>query len=123
MFDITTLQGMRIPLTTERILAGVRGAVKHHPIALAVNDVTGECQMCADADSTPIIYHLVPDSIEVHVVFVGGVAEVWEGAGGMGRLDYLTDNDGNVYTTMQALKKRGVRCITPENHHEIEVDA
>ena len=242
MFDMATLQGMRIPLTTEHILAGVRGAVKHHPIALAVNDVTddcvlaevclmreslvfcslvgnatlaelfttsdleawawayergeivepsiltifredeqlwiglqprvtlarivngitrkgegiillcdrhlsqtqamysdgrasektlsvmtqtlsGECQMCSDADSTPIIYHLVPDSIEVHVVFVGGVAEVWEGAGGMGRLDYLTDNDGNVYTTMQALKKRGVRCICIENRHEIEVDS
>ena len=95
MFDITTLQGMRIPLTTEHILAGVRGAVKHHPIALAVNDVTDDCVL----------------------------AEVWDGAGGMGRLDYLTDNDGNAYTTMQALKKRGVRCITLENHHEIEVDA
>ena len=40
MFDITGLEGKCIPLTHEHILAGVRGAVKHHPIALAVNDAT-----------------------------------------------------------------------------------
>ena len=42
MFDITGLEGKCIPLTHEHILAGVRGAVKHHPIALAVNDATDD---------------------------------------------------------------------------------
>ena len=49
MLDLTKLEGKRIPLTQEMIDAGVRGAVRHHPIALALNEVVDKdvsAEMC-----------------------------------------------------------------------------
>ena len=67
-------------------------------------------------------YHPVADSITAHVVFLDGSTATWEGHGGVGKLGYLRENDGGIYTTMAALKARGVRCFTLENIHEVEVD-
>ena len=83
----------------------------------------GICEMCcADEDRTPITYHPVADTIIVHVVFLDGSTATWDGHGGVGKLDYLREDDGGTYTTMEALKARGVRCFTLENMHEVEVD-
>ena len=83
----------------------------------------GICEMCcADEDRTPITYHPVPDVITVHVVFHDGEAQTWEGQGGVGRIDYMRDNEGNIYTTAEALKARGVMMFVLENRHEVEVD-
>lgn len=38
MLDLTKLEGKRIGLEQKHIDAGIRGAVRHHPIALALND-------------------------------------------------------------------------------------
>jgi len=40
MFDITTLAGKQIILTDAHIEESVKNSVRHHPIALALNDVT-----------------------------------------------------------------------------------
>ena len=83
----------------------------------------GICEMCATgADRTPITYHPVADSITAHVVFLDGSTATWDGHGGVGKLDYLREDDGGTYTTMEALKARGVRCFTLESMHEVEVD-
>ena len=39
MLDLTKLEGKTIKLAQRHIDAGIRGAVRHHPIALALNDV------------------------------------------------------------------------------------
>ena len=70
----------------------------------------------------PITYHAVADSITAHIVFLNGTTAIWEGHGGVGELDYLRDNEGNIYTTIQALKDWGVLTFTLENRHEVAVD-
>ena len=39
MFDVTMLAGKRIPLTEKHIEESVKNSVRHHPVALAINDI------------------------------------------------------------------------------------
>ena len=97
----------------------------HKRLITIARHLKGICEVCATGDDeacTPITYHPIPDAITVHVVFLDGSTATWTAHGGVGKLDCLREDDGGTYTTMEALKARGVRCFTLENMHEVEVD-
>ena len=96
----------------------------HKTLIEVARHLVGGCDRCycKNDDTNPITYHAVADSITAHVTFLDGSSATWNGHGGVGELDYLRDNEGGIYTTMEALRDRGVRCFTLENLHEVEVD-
>ena len=107
----------------DEMSAMYEGQARHKNLITVARHLKGICEWCcANEERTSITYHPVADSITAHVVFVDGSTATWEGHGGVGKLDYLRENDGGIYTTMAALKARGVRCFTLENIHEVEVD-
>ena len=185
MLDLSKLEGKRIPLTQKHIDAGVRGAVRHHPIALALNEVVDKdvsAEVCLvretlvfcsvigrekltefyttsdleewawnfengmqvfpamlsvfqqdDEDDetdqlwigleseTPITYRTTADSLTAFIVFSDGEEQTWEAHGTPEGIE-LIDYDDVSYTTVESLKKRGIRCFVLENRHEVEVD-
>ena len=96
----------------------------HKNVIEVARHLVGGCDRCycQNDDTNPITYHAVADSITAHVVFLDGSTATWDGHGGVGRLDYLRDNEGGIYMTMEALKDRGVLTFTLENMHEVAVD-
>ena len=102
----------------------LEGQAPYKNLITIARHLKGICEVCATGDEakrTPITYHPIPESITAHVVFTDGEAQTWEGHGGVGKLDYLRDNEGGVYTTIESLKARGVQTFTLENMHEVEV--
>ena len=47
---------------------------------------------------------------------------MWSASGRAGHLIYVCDNDGGVYTTMEALRRRGVSQLYIEADYELHLD-
>ncbi|MXV73451.1 hypothetical protein F4Z99_04130 [Candidatus Poribacteria bacterium] len=83
----------------------------------------GECQMCAKGETTPISFDRTPENFDLFVTFENDEGEGgWSASGRIGHLDYITDNQGNIYNTQEALYSRGVRKIYIEAGFELHLD-
>ena len=85
-------------------------------------DAEGECIQCTEGEATPITFDEVPESLEVRVIFTDNSDELWSASGRSGHLIYVSDNDGCIYTTMQALRRRGVEKLYIEAGYEVYTD-
>ena len=85
--------------------------------------VRGECIECTEGEATPITFDDTPDHIDVHVTFANDEGEQWSASGKNGRLTYVTDDKGHFYTTLEALKRRGVAKLYIETGFELYLDA
>ena len=83
----------------------------------------GKCQMCAKGNTTFINFDKIPESFNLYVTFENDESEDgWSASGQIGHLEYITDNDGNIYNTKEALYRRGVRKINIEAGFELHLD-
>ena len=76
--------------------------------------------LVASKAAPPIgVYSLIPDAFEATIGFVDGRdVEIWQAVvEKAGYLKSLTDPDGNVYKSMDALKAAGVKRLTLACHH------
>ena len=93
-----------------------------HLIKVLTSGFEAECQMCA-GETTAITFDKTPEKIELHVTFENDHAEGgWTGHGQIGDLEYVMDNEGNLYNTLEALHRRGVRKIYIETGFELHLD-
>lgn len=98
----------------------------HHPGIHNYRELTrgfaGECQMCA-GETTPITFEKTPENICLFVIFANDETENgWSACGQVGHLKYITDNQGNIYNTKEALYRRGVRRIYIQTGFELHID-
>lgn len=84
--------------------------------------VVGECLECTEGQATPITFDEPPDNIDVYVTFDNDEGEQWSASGQNGHLTYITDGNGNYYTTLEALKRRGVTKLYIETGFEMHLD-
>ncbi len=85
----------------------------------------GECiECCAKTDpaATLIEFDPTPEQIAVHVIFDDASGENWSASGRAGHLTYLCDNAGGIYTTKEALRRRGVSKLYIEAGYEVHID-
>lgn len=82
----------------------------------------GECIQCTDGDATPIDFDPVPENIEVFVTFDDDTDETWSASGTAGHLIYVS-NTGEIFTTMEALRRRGVSKLYIEAGYELHLDS
>ena len=86
------------------------------------NHAEGECIECTDGETTPIEFDPVPENIEVWVTFTDDSDEKWSASGRAGHLFYLTDTTGAIYTTKEALQRRGVAKLYIEAGFQLHLD-
>ena len=98
----------------------------HIPALFAIRTLNrhckGECIECTQDEPTPIEFDPVPEQIEVYVTFEDDSGGMWSASGRAGHLTYVCDNDGGVYTTMEALRRRGVSQLYIEADYELHLD-
>ena len=98
----------------------------HIPALFAIRTLNrhckGECIECTQDEPTPIEFDPVPEQIEVYVTFEDDSGDMWSASGRAGHLTYVCDNDGGVYTTMEALRRRGVSQLYIEADYELHLD-
>ena len=98
----------------------------HIPALFAIRTLNqhckGECIECTPDEPTPIEFDPVPEQIAVYVTFEDGSGGVWSASGRAGHLTYVCDNDDGVYTTMEALRRRGVSQLYIEADYELHLD-
>ena len=98
----------------------------HIPALFAIRTLNrhckGECIECTQDEPTPIEFDPVPEQIEVYVTFEDDSGDMWSASGTAGHLIYVCDNDGGVYTTMEALRRRGVSQLYIEADYELNLD-
>ena len=98
----------------------------HIPALFAIRTLNqhckGECIECTQDEPTPIEFDPVPEQIAVYVTFEDGSGGVWSASGTAGHLVYVCDNDDGVYTTMEALRRRGVSQLYIEADYELNLD-
>ena len=83
----------------------------------------GECQMCAEGDTTPIQFEKTPENIDLFVTFADDRGEGgWSASGRIGELDYVMDNEGRIFNTEESLYRHGVRKMYVETGFEIHLD-
>ena len=81
----------------------------------------GECVECTEGEASPIAFDEVPENIEVFVTFNDASGEMWSASGRMGQLSYLS-NSGEIFTTLESLKRRGVSKLYIETGYELHLD-
>ena len=84
--------------------------------------VVGECIKCTEGQATPITFDETPDNIDVYVTFDNNEGAQWSASGKNGHLTYITDGNGHYYTTIEALKRRGVAKLYIETGFEVHLD-
>ena len=98
----------------------------HIPALFAIRTLNrhckGECIECTQDEPTPIEFDPVPEQITVYVTFEDGSGGMWSASGTAGHLTYVCDNDGGVYTTMEALRRRGVSQLYIQAGYELHLD-
>ena len=82
----------------------------------------GECIECTQGEQTPIEFDPVPEQISVYVTFDDDSGGMWSASGRAGHLTYVCDNEGGIYTTMEALRRRGVSRLYIEADYELHLD-
>lgn len=82
----------------------------------------GECIECTQGEQTPIEFDPVPEQIEVYVTFEDDSGDTWSASGTAGHLTYVCDNEGGIYTTMEALRRRGVSRLYIQAGYELHLD-
>ena len=82
----------------------------------------GECIECNQGEQTPIEFDPVPEQIEVYVTFDDDSGNTWSASGRAGNLTYVCDTEGGIYTTMEALRRRGVSRLYIQAGYELHVD-
>lgn len=85
--------------------------------------VQGECIECTEGEATPITFDETPEHIDVYVTFNNDEGEQWSASGKNGHLTYITDGNGHYYTTLEALKRRGIAKLYIETGFELYPDA
>ena len=86
-------------------------------------DFEGECEMCNDSKRTPIQFDKTPDEIELFVMFDNGLYESgWSASGQIGDLHYVTDNNGRIFNTQEALYRHGVRMLFIKADFQLHID-
>lgn len=86
------------------------------------NHVEGECIECTEGEATPITFDEPPENLEVFVTFNDDSGETWSASSRAGRLTYVADKQGGIYTTMEALRRRGVEKLYIEAGYELLID-
>ena len=98
----------------------------HIPALFAIRTLTphckGECIECTQGEQTLIEFDPVPEQIEVCVTFEDDSGEMWSASGRAGHLIYVCDNEGGIYTTMEALRRRGVNKLYIQAGYELHLD-
>lgn len=96
-----------------------------HPIQLILREINKQWWVQKTfATQTPIMYHPIPESVEVSIVFENSREgfTTWTGAiSENGRLDYVEDSAGNFYFTMEELYAHGVRRLYINNKYELDI--
>ena len=85
----------------------------------------GECVQCSakmNQTATPIDFDPTPENIVVFVTFDDDTDEEWSASERAGHLSYVVDNDGSIYTTKEALRRRGVNRLYIEAGYELHID-
>ena len=90
-------------------------------VRLMTSHFQGECLQCTEGDATPIDFDEVPENIEVYVTFNDDSGETWSASGRTGHLMYVA-NKGEIFTTREALKRRGVAKLYVEAGYEVHLD-
>ena len=90
-------------------------------VRLLTSHFQGECIQCTEGEATPIDFDEVPENIEVYVTFNDDSGETWTASGRAGHLVYLA-NKGEIFTTREALKRRGVAKLYIEAGYEVHLD-
>ena len=80
----------------------------------------GECVQCTAGEATPIDFDEVPETIEVYVTFADESGETWSASGRAGHLIYVS-NSSEIFTTLEALKRRGVAKLYIEAGYELHL--
>ena len=83
---------------------------------------SGECIECTQGEQTPIEFDPVPEQISVYVTFDDDSGGVWSASGRDGHLTYVCDDEGGIYTTMEALRRRGVSQLYIEADYQLHLD-
>ena len=91
-------------------------------IRTLIRHAEGECIECTQGEQTPIEFDPVPEQIEVYVTFDDDSGDTWSASGRAGHLMYVCDNTGGIYTTMEALRRRGVSRLYIEAGYELHLD-
>ena len=73
-------------------------------------------------EQTPIEFDPVPEQIEVYVTFDDDSGDTWSASGRAGHLTYVCDTEGGIYTTMEALRRRGVSRLYIQAGYELHLD-
>ena len=81
----------------------------------------GECVQCTEGEATPIDFDETPETIEVYVTFNDESGETWSASGRAGHLIYVS-NSSEIFTTLEALKRRGVAKLYIEAGYELHLD-
>ena len=97
----------------------------HLPSLFGVRQLTsgfvGECLECTEGEATPIDFDNEPENLEVHVTFNDESGEMWSASGRSGHLTHVS-NSSEIFTTREALKRRGVAKIYIEAGFELHLD-
>ena len=82
----------------------------------------GECQICQGYNRL-LNFETIPESFNIIVTFADGRDETgWSASGRIGFLNYVEDHEGNIYTTQEALHKRGVRDMYIEPNFRLYIE-
>ena len=76
---------------------------------------------CTEGEATPIDFDETPETIEVYVTFNNESGETWSASGRAGHLIYVS-NSSEIFTTLEALKRRGVAKLYIEAGYELHLD-
>ena len=85
------------------------------------SDFAGECIKCTEGEATPIDFDETPETIQVYVTFADESGEMWSASGRAGHLIYVS-NSSEIFTTLEALKRRGVAKLYIEAGYELHLD-
>ena len=97
----------------------------HLPVLFSIRRLTsgfqGECAQCTEGEATPIDFDNEPENLEVHVTFNDESGEMWSASGRSGHLTHVS-NSSEIFTTREALKRRGVAKLYIEAGFELNLD-
>lgn len=71
---------------------------------------------------TPIEYDPIPCVSEAYIIFEDDERDTWHAVvSEAGKIEYIVDNEGNKYTSMEALKDKFIAAFTLEFQHTVGV--